>query len=61
VNTFYLSEGERNFLLSSDVGEGLFFAGSNHVAMRVQAAPHEHQLITTNPLETQKEDSVSSS
>lgn len=51
VGTFYLSEGERNLLLSSDVGEGLFFAGSNHVAIRVQAAPHEHVLITSNPSE----------
>ncbi len=51
VDTFYLSEGERNLLLSADVGEGLFFAGSNHVAIRVQAAPHEHYLITSNPQE----------
>lgn len=51
VDTFYLSEGERNLLLSADVGEGLFFAGNNHVAIRVQAAPHEHVLITSNPQE----------
>lgn len=53
VDTFNLSEGERNLLLAADVGEGLFFAGSNHVAIRVQAAPHEHFLITTNPQEVQ--------
>jgi len=55
---FYLSEGEKEFLLSSDVGEGLFFAGQSHVAMKVIAAPHEHKLITTNPqevLENQEE------
>lgn len=51
VDTFYLSEGERNLLLAADVGEGLFFAGNNHVAIRVQAAPHEHYLITSNPQE----------
>ncbi|HSX58440.1 MAG TPA: ATP-binding protein [Candidatus Saccharimonadales bacterium] len=51
VDTFYLSEGERNLLLAADIGEGLFFAGSNHVAIRVQAAPHEHVLITSNPAE----------
>ncbi len=51
VETFYLSEGERNLLLAADVGEGLFFAGNNHVAIRVQAAPHEHYLITSNPQE----------
>ncbi len=51
VDTFYLSEGERNLLLAADIGEGLFFAGSNHVAIRVQAAQHEHVLITSNPQE----------
>lgn len=51
VETFNLSEGERNLLLAADVGEGLFFAGSNHVAIRIQAAPHEHLLITSNPQE----------
>ncbi len=49
--TFYLSEGERELLLSSDIGEGLFFAGQNHVAMKVLSAPFEHDLITSNPEE----------
>jgi len=48
---FYLSEGEKRFLLSADVGEGLFFAGSNHVAIKVVASPKEHNLITTKPQE----------
>ncbi len=48
---FNLSEGEQRLLLSEGVGEGLFFAGSTHVAMRVVAAPFEHQLITSNPKE----------
>lgn len=52
--TFYLSEGERELLLAADVGEGLFFAGKNHVAMKVIAAPFEHQLITSNPEELLK-------
>ncbi|MDQ3098330.1 MAG: ATP-binding protein [bacterium] len=47
--TFFLSEGEKHFLLSTDVGEGLFFAGPNHVAMRVVASPEEHKIITTKP------------
>ncbi|MDP2670928.1 MAG: ATP-binding protein [bacterium] len=51
---FYLSEGEKNLLLSADIGEGLFFAGANHVAIRVQAAEHEHVLITSNPKELEK-------
>ncbi|MCL4389978.1 MAG: ATP-binding protein [Patescibacteria group bacterium] len=49
---FYLSDGEKSLLLSANVGEGLFFAGSSHVAMRVVASPDEHKLITTNPAET---------
>ncbi|MEI6690757.1 MAG: ATP-binding protein [bacterium] len=48
---FYLSEGEKHLLLSAEVGESLFFAGQNHVAMRVVASPEEHELITTNPEE----------
>jgi conjugal transfer ATP-binding protein TraC len=54
ASTFYLSEGEKALLLSSDVGEGLFFAGQNHVAMKVFAAPFEHELITSNPAELMK-------
>ncbi len=49
--TFYLSEGERKLLLSANVGEGIFFAGANHVAIRVVASPEEHKLITTKPEE----------
>ncbi|MEX0622081.1 MAG: ATP-binding protein [Candidatus Woykebacteria bacterium] len=46
VEVFYLSEGEKNLLLAADVGEGLFFAGPNHVAIRVQASPDEHAILT---------------
>lgn len=48
---FYLSSGEKQLLLAANIGEGLFFAGQNHVAMKVVAAPFEHQLITSNPQE----------
>ncbi len=51
VDTFYLSEGEKRFLLSAGVGEGLFFAGANHVAIKVMASEAENKLITTNPEE----------
>jgi conjugal transfer ATP-binding protein TraC len=54
TDTFYLSEGEKALLLSADVGEGLFFAGQNHVAMKVFAAPFENELITSNPMELLK-------
>jgi type IV secretory pathway VirB4 component len=51
---FYLSEGEKELLLSADIGEGLFFAGQSHVAIKVIAAPFEHTLITSNPQEILK-------
>jgi len=54
AQTFYLSEGEKHLLLSADIGEGLFFAGQNHVAIQVVASPEEHQLITTKPGEILK-------
>ncbi|MGH7245522.1 MAG: VirB4-like conjugal transfer ATPase, CD1110 family [Candidatus Levyibacteriota bacterium] len=54
AKTFYLSEGEKQLILSSAVGEGLFFAGQNHVAMQIVAAPFEHEVITSNPEELQK-------
>lgn len=51
AETFYLSQGERQLLVTADVGEGIFFAGQNHVALRVVASPEEHSLITTDPEE----------
>lgn len=51
AETFYLSQGERQLLVTADIGEGIFFAGQNHVALRVVASPEEHSLITTNPEE----------
>jgi type IV secretory pathway VirB4 component len=54
AQTFYLTLGEKQMLLSANVGEGLFFAGQSHVAMRVIAAPHEHGMITSNPQELEK-------
>lgn len=50
-HVFNLSEGEKRLLLSVGIGQGLFFAGNTHVAMRVVASPEEHRLITTNPAE----------
>lgn len=55
--TFYLSEGEKELLLSADIGEGLFFAGLNHVAIKVLAAPFENEVITSNPEELLKQQS----
>ena len=60
AKTFYLSEGEKHLLLAADVGEGLFFAGPNHVAMRVIASPDEYQLITSKPEEVIRRDQAQS-
>lgn len=54
AETFYLSEGEKRLLLGAGLGEGLFFAGSSHVAIKVVASEAEHNLITTNPAELLK-------
>ncbi|HDQ88525.1 MAG TPA: hypothetical protein ENN92_00005 [candidate division WWE3 bacterium] len=51
ADTFYLSEGEKRLLLGAGQGEGLFFAGTNHVAIKIKASPEEHKLITTDPKE----------
>ena len=51
AQTFNLSEGEGRLLLSAGIGQGLFFAGNTHVAMRVIASGEEHKLITSNPAE----------
>lgn len=51
AETFYLSEGEKRLLLSADKGEGLFFAGANHVSIKVKASEDENKFITTNPEE----------
>ena len=47
--TFMLTEGEKYLLLESAVGEGIFFAGQNHAAIKIIASPTEDQLVTTNP------------
>jgi len=47
--TFHLTQGERYLLLESGVGEGIFFAGSKHVAIKVVASYAEDQLITSDP------------
>lgn len=52
---FYLSEGEKHLLLSSDVGEGLFFAGPAHAAIRIISSPEEHRLATTKPQDKEQE------
>ncbi len=47
--TFNLTDSEKYLLLESDVGEGIFFAGLKHVAIKVIASYTEDQIITSNP------------
>jgi len=49
--TFNLTEQEKMLLLESPVGEGIFFAGTKHVLMKVLASYTEEQIITTSPKE----------
>lgn len=46
---FLLTEGEKYLLLEGAVGEGIFFAGNKHAAIKVVASYTEDQLVTTNP------------
>jgi len=47
--TFNLTDEEKYLLLESDVGEGIFFAGRKHVALKVIASYTEDQIITSDP------------
>lgn len=47
--TFNLTQSEKYLLLEAAVGEGIFFAGQKHAAIKVVASYTEDQLITTNP------------
>jgi hypothetical protein len=48
-NTFNLTDEEKFLLLESGVGEGIFFAGLKHVAIKVIASYTEDQIITSDP------------
>lgn len=47
--TFMLTQGEKYLLLECGVGEGIFFAGQKHAAIKVVASYTEDQLITSDP------------
>ena len=49
-----LTDQEKMLLLEVPVGEGIFFAGQKHVAIRVVASYTEDQIITTNPEEIKR-------
>ncbi|MCA9318575.1 DUF87 domain-containing protein [Candidatus Saccharibacteria bacterium] len=52
-DVFKLTSEEKKRLGSFPVGQGLFFAGQNHVHLQVVASPTETSLITTNPQQVQ--------
>jgi conjugal transfer ATP-binding protein TraC len=47
--TFNLTDEEKFLLLESGVGEGLFFAGLKHAAIKIVASYTEDQIITSDP------------
>lgn len=53
-DVFKLTEEEKKRLANFPVGQGLFFAGQNHVHIQIIASPTEQTLITTNPQQLQQ-------
>lgn len=49
VDTFYLTDEEKFLLLESNIGEGIFFAGTKRAAIRIVASYSEDQIITSDP------------
>lgn len=47
--TFHLTDEEKYLLLESGVGEGIFFAGRKHVAIKIISSYTEDQIITSDP------------
>lgn len=47
--TFNLTDEEKFLLLESKVGEGIFFAGLKHIAIKIIASYTEDQIITSDP------------
>jgi conjugal transfer ATP-binding protein TraC len=47
--TFNLTDEEKYLLLEANVGEGIFFAGLKHVALKTIASYTEDQIITSDP------------
>lgn len=53
-DTFKLTSEEKKRLSQFPVGQGLFFAGSNHVHIQIAASPTETSLITTDPAQVKQ-------
>lgn len=48
-NIFKLTEQEKYILLNSAVGQGLFFAGAEHVGIQIVASFYEEQIVSSDP------------
>lgn len=46
---FNLTDGEKYALLESGVGEGIFFAGKQHVSIKIIASYTEEQIVSSDP------------
>lgn len=48
-DAFNLTDSEKYTLLEANVGEGIFFAGLKHVAIKIVSSYTEEQIITSDP------------
>jgi hypothetical protein len=55
ADVFKLTEEERKRLANFPVGQGLFFAGQNHVHIQIVPSETEQQLVSTTPVLKQQE------
>jgi uncharacterized protein YrrD len=46
---FNLTDGEKYALLESGVGEGIFFAGKQHVSIKIISSYTEDQIVSSDP------------
>ncbi len=63
---FNLTDGEKYALLESGVGEGIFFAGKQHVSIKIISSYTEDQIVSSDPhqiltLRKAKEDQAAAS
>lgn len=49
AKVFMLTEGEKYLLLERGLGEGIFFAGQKHAAIKIIASYSEDQIVTSDP------------
>lgn len=58
TEAFKLTKGEEEWLLTCDVGEGLLFAGLQHVVIKILASPSEYNIITSKPEEVARQKGI---